>query len=129
MQGGASVSSVTWLCHLFLGRGLAIYLRITCRPLRVLRCLGQWDPFLYCGRSSALLGCYLARLFCQDHAFFLLGPTNDRFHAVDVRRDPAIISSVLPAHVSPPCLDVNEEIDPRATRSPGCWSLHLCKTN
>ena len=36
------------------------------------------------GRSGALLCCHLARLFLQDHAFFLLGPQNDRFHAAAI---------------------------------------------
>ena len=63
-------------------------------------------------------------------AFFLLGPANDHFPVVDVQRDPAIPSSVLPAPpISSPCLDVNEEIDLRAIGSPDYWSLHLCQTN
>ena len=71
----------------------------------------------------------LARLFFQDHAFFLPRLVNDRFHAVDVQRDPEIPSSALLAPpVSSPCIDANEEIDLRATGSPGCWSLRMCQT-
>ena len=77
-----------------------------------------------------MLDCYLARLLHQDSVFFLPRTTNDRFHAADVQRDPTIPSSVvLPPSVSSPCLDTNEEIDLRATGSPGCWSLNLCQTN
>ena len=77
-----------------------------------------------------MLGCYLAHLFRQDRAFFLLGLADDRFHTTDVQRDPAIPSPVLPAPlVSSLCLDANEEICLQATRSPSCWSLHLCQTN
>ena len=127
MQGDASVSGATWACYFLMGRGLASYLRTTRHPLGYLRCQGRWAPFLYCRRPGTLLGYYLAHLFHQDHAFFLLGPANDRFHAIDVQRDPAIPSFVLPAPlVSSPCLDTNEEINLQATRSSGCWSLHLC---
>ena len=105
-------------------------LRTTFRPLRYLRCQGQWTPFLYCGRSGALLGCYRARLFRQDRAFFLPRPANDRFHIAVVQRDPAIPSSILPAFPVPsPCLDANKEIDLRVTGSLGCWSLQLYQTN
>ena len=77
-----------------------------------------------------MLGCYLAHLFLQDRALFLLGPANDRFYAANVQRDPSIPSSVLSApHVSSPCLGANEEIDLRATGSPSCWSFHLHQTN
>ena len=66
--------------------------------------------------------------FCQDRVFFLLGPTTDSFHTTNVQRDPTIPSFVLLAPlVSSPCLDANEEIDLRATGSPGFWSLHLCQ--
>ena len=76
---------------------------------------------------GALLDRYLARLFLQDHVFFLPRLTNDCFHGADVQRDPAIPSSVLLASPVPsPCLDANEEIELRATRLPGYWSLHLC---
>ena len=69
--------------------------------------------------------------FHQDCSFLQPRPANDRFRAVDVRRNPAFLSSVLFAlPISSPCLDnANEEIDPRATGSPGCWSLHLCRMN
>ena len=54
-------------------------------------------------------------------SFFLPWPANDRFQAVDVQRDPAIPSSLLPTpRVFSPCLDANKEIDLLATRSPGC---------
>ena len=77
-----------------------------------------------------MLSCYLARLFHQDRAFFLPGPTNNRFSAADVQRDPAIPLSVLPAPpVSSRCLNANEEIDIRAIGSSGCWSLHMCQTS
>ena len=43
--------------------------------------------------------------------FFLLGPSNGRFPAIDVQRDLAIPSSVLFAPpVSSPCLGANEKI-------------------
>ena len=77
-----------------------------------------------------MLDCYVARLFHQNRAFFLSGPPNDHIHIVNAQRDLAIPSSILLAlPVSSPCLDANEEIDLRVTRSPGCWSLHLCQTN
>ena len=105
-------------------------LRTTRRPLRYLRCQGRWTPFLYCGRSGALLGCYLARLFRQDRAFFLPRPVNDRFHTTIVQRNLAIPLSILPSFLVPsPCLDANKEIDLRVTGSLGCWSLQLCQTN
>ena len=87
-------------------------------------------PFLYYGRSGAFLDRYLARLFHQDRAFFLLGPANGRSPAADVQRDPVIPSSVLLAPpISSPCLSANEEIDLQATTSLGCWSLHLLQMN
>ena len=77
-----------------------------------------------------MLGYYLTRLFLQDRAFFLPGPIDDRFHTTDVQHNPVIPSSILYAPlVSSPYLDSNEEIDLQTTRSPGCWSLHLCQTN
>ena len=83
---------------------------------------GRWTPFLYCGRLGALLGRYLAYLFLQDCAFLQPGPVNGIFPVANVRRDPAIPSFVLfTLPVSSPCLDANEETDPRATGSPGCW--------
>ena len=78
---------------------------------------------------GCLLDRYLACLFLQNHTFFLFGPINDRFHAADVQRDPAIPSSALLAPpVSSPCLDANEEINLWATGSSGCWLLQLCQT-
>ena len=60
---------------------------------------------------GALLDRYLARLFLQDHAFFLPGPVNDCFHAADVQRDPVIPSSALLAPlVSSPCLAQMKEL-------------------
>ena len=77
------------------------------------------------GCFAWLLSCM--SFFCQDYTFFQPEPANGCFPIVDVRRDPAIPSSVLLAlPVSSSCLDANEEIDPRATGSPDCWSLHLC---
>ena len=102
------------------------YLRIARHPLRYLRCQGRWAPFLYYGRLGALLGCCLARLFHQDHAFFLPRPADDRLQATDVQRDPTIPSSLLHAPpVSSPCLGANEEIDLHVIGSLGCWPLHL----
>ena len=70
------------------------------------------------------------RLFSQDYAFFLSAPVNDRFLVTDAQRDLAISSSVLLAlPASSLCLDANEEIDLQATRSLGCWSLHLYQAN
>ena len=87
------------------------YLRTTRRPLGDILCQGRWVPFLYYGRYGVLLGCYLARLFLQDRAFFLPGLTNDRFDATNVQCDPVIPSYVLPTPpVSSPCLDTNEEM-------------------
>ena len=115
MLGDASISDATWPSYFFLGRGLASCLRITRPPLRYLRCHGRWAPFLYYGRSGALLGCYIAHLFRQDCAFFLPRLANDRFPAADVQCDPAILLSVLPAPpISSPCLDANEETDLQA---------------
>ena len=130
MQGDASVSGATWPCYFLLGRGLESCLRTTCRPLGYLRCQGRWAPFLYCRWSGALLGIYFAHLFHQDHAFFLPGPSNDRFHSTNIQSDPVIPLFVLSTPpISSPCLDANEEIDLQATRLPSCWSLHLCQTN
>ena len=130
MLGDASISNATWPCYFLLGRDLASCLRIARRLLGYLRCQGRWAPFLYCERSSALLGCCLTHLFRQDHAFFLLRPVDNRFHAADAQHNPAILSSIFPTPpVSFPCLDANEEIDLQATGSPGCWSMHLCQTN
>ena len=115
---------------LLLERGLARCLRITRHSLGYLCYQGQWAPFLYCGGSGALLGCYLACFFRQYRAFFLPGPANGRFHTVDVQCDLAIPSYVLPAPpISSPCIDASEEIDLPAIRSPGCWSLHMCQMN
>ena len=105
-------------------------LRITCHPLGYLCCQGRWASFLYCGWLGVLLCRYLARLFRQDWAFLPPRPSNGRFLAADVQCDLTIPSSVLLAlPVSSPCLDTNEETDPQATGTPGCWSLHLCQTN
>ena len=105
-------------------------LRIARRPLGYPHCQGRRASFLCYEQSGALLGCYLARLFHQDCALFLLGPTNDRFPTADFQCDLAISSSVLPAPpVSSPCLGANEEIDLQVTGSLGCWSLHLRQTN
>ena len=68
-----------------------------------------------------MVGCFAWLLsyasFHQDCSFLQPGPANGFFVAVDVRRDPAILSSVLFAlPISSPCLDdTNEETDPRAT--------------
>ena len=106
------------------------YLRIAHRPLGCLPRQGRCAPFLYYRWSGVMLGCCLAHLFRQDRAFFLPRPADYRFHAADVQRDPAIPSYVWPAPpVSSLCLDTNEEIDLQTTRSPGCWSLHLCQMN
>ena len=95
-----------------------------------LHCQGRWVPFPYRERLGALLDHYLARLFRQDHAFFLPGPANDRFHAADIQRNPIIPSSALLAPpVSSPCLDTNEGIDLQATGSSGCLSSQLCQMN
>ena len=60
-------------------------------------------------------------LFHQDHALFLLEPANSHFLATDVKHNPKIPSSILPAPlVSSPCLGVTEEIDLQAIGSPGC---------
>ena len=125
-----SISGATWPCNYFLRRGLASCLRLTRHSQGYPCCQGRWAPFLYFGRSGALLGYCHAHLFYQDRAFFLPRPVDNRFHSIDVQRDPAIPSSILPTPpVSSPCLDANEGIDLHATRSPGCWSLHLCQTN
>ena len=106
------------------------YLRITRHPLGYLCCHGRWASFLYREWSGALLGRNLAHIFCQDCSFLQPGLANGRFPAAYVQRDPTIPSFVLLAlPVSSPCLDANEETDPQATGSPGCWSLHLCRTN
>ena len=119
-----------WPCYFLLGRGLASCLRIARLPLGYPLCQGRWAPFLYFGRSGALLGHYLARLFHQDSAFLLLGPANGRFPAVNVQCDPAIPSSVLIAPpISSPCLGANEEIYLQVIGSLGCWSLHLHQKN
>ena len=77
--------------------------------------------FLYREWSGALLGRNLAHIFCQDCSFLQPGPANGRFPAAYVQRDPTIPSFVLLAlPVSSPCLDANEETDPRAIGSPGC---------
>ena len=107
-------------------RGLASFLRITHHLPGYLHCPGRWAPFLYRERLGALLDHCLARLFLQDRVFFLPRPANDSFHVIDVQHDPAIpISVLLSPHVSSPCLDANEEIDLRATGSPGYWSMQL----
>ena len=130
MLGDVSVSSATWPYYFLLGRGLASCRRITRHPLGYLYCQGQWAPFLYCGRLGALLGCYLSCLCRQDRAFLQHGLTNGRFPTTDVWRNPILSSYVLLAlPISSPCLDANEEIGPRVTGSPGCWSLHICQTN
>ena len=66
---------------------------------------------------------YLAAIlhvfFAKIVPFFFLGPQTIVF--TDVQHYPAIPSPVLPAPpVSSSCLDSNEEIDLRATRSPSC---------
>ena len=77
--------------------------------------------FLYREQLDALLDRHLGRLFCQDRAFSLLGPTDDRFHTTSAQRVPVIPSSVsLAPPVSSPYLDANEEIDLQATGSLGC---------
>ena len=97
---------------------------------RVSMLLGTMDSFLYRERSGPLLDRYLAHFFGQDYAVLQPRPANGCFPTVDVWHDPAIPSSVLLAiPISSQCLDANEETDPRATRSLGCWSLHLCQTN
>ena len=51
--------------------------------------------------------------FVKIAHFFLLRPTDDRFHVVGAQRVPTIPSSVLlTLPVSSPYLDANEEIDP-----------------
>ena len=123
-----SVSGTTWPRYSLLRRSLASCPRTTRHLLGYLHSQGRWAPFLYHELSSALLDRCLARLFCQDCAFFLPGPANNLFSVVDVQRNPAIPSSALLApHISSPCLDTNEGIGHRATRSPGCWSLQLCQ--
>ena len=108
----ARVSSLTWPCYFLLRRVLPSCQRIAGRLLGYLHCQGRWAPFFYYGRSGALFGCCLARLFRQDRAFFLHGPTDDIFHAVDVQHDPTIPSYVLHTPpVSSPCLGANKEID------------------
>ena len=68
--------------------------------------------------------------FVKIVLFFLLGPTNNFFHAADVQRDPVIPSSaLLSPPVSSPCLDANEGIVLRETGSSGCLTLKLCQTN
>ena len=77
-----------------------------------------------------MLDSYLARLFCQDCAFFLLGPANNHFHAEDVQRDPVIPLSTLPSPlVSSPCLNANEGIDLQAIGSSDCLTLELGQTD
>ena len=96
-------------------------LRISRRFPGYLHRQGQWASFLYRERLDALLDRYLAHLFCQDSAFSLLGPVDDRFHAAGAQRVPAIPSSVsLASPLSSSYLDANEEIDLQATRSLGC---------
>ena len=114
------MSGTTWPCYFLLGRGLANCLRITRRLLGYLHHQGRWTPFLYRERYGALLENCLTNLFCQDCAFFLLRPVNDRFHVVDVQCNHEIPSSALLAPlISSPCLDANEEIDLWAIRSLG----------
>ena len=109
---------------------MASCLRTTRRLLRYLHHHGRWPHFLYRERSGALLNCYLARLFSQDHTFFLFGLAKNHFHTADVQRDPAIPSfALLAPSVSSPCLDANEGIDLRATESSGCLTLQLCQMN
>ena len=121
MQGDASVSGTTWPCYFLLGRDLTSSPRTTRRLLGYLHHQGRWAPFLYHERLGASLDCCFARFFRQDRAFFLPGPVNDRFHTVDVQRDPAIpLSTLLAPPVSFPCLDTNEEIDLRVIGSLGC---------
>ena len=68
-----------------------------------------------------MVGCFAWLLsdtsFHQDCSFLQPGLANGRFLTVDVRRNPAFLSSVLFAlPLSSPCLDdANEETDPRAT--------------
>ena len=83
MQGDVSVSSTIYRCCFcfLLGRDLANFLRIARRLPGFLHHQRRWASFLYCERLDALLVHYLARLSCQDHAFPILGPIDDRFHA------------------------------------------------
>ena len=130
MQGDASVSSSTWPYYFLLGRGLASCLRTTRRLLRYLHRHGRWAPLLYREQLGALLDHYLARLFHQDRALFLLRLANDRFHVADVQRDPAIPSSALLAPpISSPCLYANEGIDLQSTGSSGYLTLQLYQMN
>ena len=79
---------------------------------------------------GCLVDCYLARLFYQDHTFFLPGPAKDHFHAADVQCDPVSPSpALLTPPVSSPCLDANERIDLQTIRPLGCLTLQLCQTN
>ena len=97
------------------------FLRITRRLLGHLHCQGRQASFLYRERLDALLDRYLAHLFHQDCAFFLLGPIDDRFHTAGAQRVPTIPSFVsLAPPVSSPYLEANEEIDLQAIGSLGC---------
>ena len=107
-----SASGAIYPCYFFLGRDLASCLRIACHLLGYLHHQGQWASFLYHKQLDALLDSYLVCLFRRDHAFSLLGPANDHFHAVGAQLVPTILSSVsLAPLVSSPYLDSNEEID------------------
>ena len=83
--------------------------------------------------ASVRVSCLTAILhvsFAKIAFFFPPGLANDRFHVVDVQRNPAIPSSTLLAPlVSSPCLDANEGIDLWATGSSGCLTLQLCQKN
>ena len=121
MQGDASVSGVIYPCYFFLGRVLASCLRIARHLPGYLHRQGRWASFLYREQLDALLDSYLVCLFRRDHAFSLLGPANDRFHAAGAQLVPTILSFVsLAPPVSSPYLNSNEEIDLQATGSLGC---------
>ena len=115
-----SVSVAIYPCCFFSGRDFGSCLRITHRLPGYLHRQGRWASFIYRERSSALLVCYLERLFRQDCSFFPLEPTDNRFHATGAQCVPAIPSPVLLAPpISSPFLDSIEEIDLQATGSLG----------
>ena len=109
----------------FSGRGLASCLRITHHPLH---CQGRWASFPCLVRSGALLAYYLMCLLHQDCVFSLPRPRDDRFPTIGAQRDLAIPSSALFASpASFLCLDANEGIGLRESKSPDCLTLQLCR--
>ena len=112
---------------LFVGERFGELLEESSSFVRISSSSGMMGFFLLSRTSGTLLARYLARLFCQDCAFFIPGPTDDHFQDAGALRDPTILSSAsfaLPA--SFPCLDANEEIGLWTTESPDYLTLQLC---